>query len=131
MPFGCPKLKFHSLSNTQLSTLDLGLTPNLQKLDLKDCHYLVEIKTPFGCPKKFLYLYITGCQRFESLSMEKLLLVDDGSLSELYVTVESFDVWPLHAIEQKLGGFIPPGSNIFSHEIHLSCCSWKAKVTYL
>nr|GEY14168.1 hypothetical protein [Tanacetum cinerariifolium] len=97
MPFECPKLKFLDLSNTKCSTLDLGLTPNLQMLDLKECHDLVEINDPFGSLKTFRCLELTNYWRFESFLSDKWFdLVNADSLSGLYVIVGSFDdVWPL------------------------------------
>nr|GEU83285.1 TMV resistance protein N-like [Tanacetum cinerariifolium] len=51
------KLRFLDLSYTKLRTLDLGLTPNLEILNLEQCTYLIELHIPGGCPKlKFLCL---------------------------------------------------------------------------
>ncbi|KAJ0524443.1 putative leucine-rich repeat domain superfamily [Helianthus annuus] len=67
MPFECPKLKFLKLSNSKLkflklsnskvSNFNIGMTPNLEALDLGGCEYFVELHMPFECPKlKFLNL---------------------------------------------------------------------------
>ncbi|XP_023753500.1 disease resistance protein RPV1 [Lactuca sativa] len=45
------KLRFLDLSRSRLSTFDLGLSPNLEKLTLKDCHNLLELHMTAGCLK--------------------------------------------------------------------------------
>ncbi|KAJ9552388.1 hypothetical protein OSB04_016433 [Centaurea solstitialis] len=45
------KLRFLDLSYSKLKTLDLGLIPNLEKLSLKECNDLVELRMPAGCLK--------------------------------------------------------------------------------
>ncbi|CAH1421466.1 unnamed protein product [Lactuca virosa] len=45
------KLKYLDLSGSMLSTLDLGLTPNLETLTLGGCSNLVELHVPIGCLK--------------------------------------------------------------------------------
>ncbi|PWA83215.1 Disease resistance protein [Artemisia annua] len=51
MPEGCLKLRFLYLSGSKLSTLDMGLTPDLKRLYLKGCSSLVELLDPSGCRK--------------------------------------------------------------------------------
>ncbi|PWA49152.1 toll/interleukin-1 receptor (TIR) domain-containing protein [Artemisia annua] len=53
---GCPKLRFLYISGSRLSTLDVGLIPDLERLDLKECYSLVELLVPSGCLKKLVYL---------------------------------------------------------------------------
>ncbi|KAJ9551760.1 LOW QUALITY PROTEIN: hypothetical protein OSB04_015805 [Centaurea solstitialis] len=43
------KLKCLNLQNSQLKTLDLGMTPNLKELWLFDCRHLVELLFPLQC----------------------------------------------------------------------------------
>ncbi|KAJ9551691.1 hypothetical protein OSB04_015736 [Centaurea solstitialis] len=45
------KLRFLHLSYSKLTTFDLGLTPNLEMLDLQGCYYLVELHILVKCPK--------------------------------------------------------------------------------
>ncbi|XP_024963043.1 TMV resistance protein N-like [Cynara cardunculus var. scolymus] len=46
------KLRFLELRHSKLRTFDLGLTPNLEILDLGSCFHLVELHMPAaGCPK--------------------------------------------------------------------------------
>ncbi|XP_023767545.1 disease resistance protein RPV1 [Lactuca sativa] len=45
------KLRFLDLSYSMLRTLDLGLTPNIEMLNLKACHNLVEVHMIGGCLK--------------------------------------------------------------------------------
>ncbi|KAJ9562052.1 hypothetical protein OSB04_007212 [Centaurea solstitialis] len=46
------KLRFLHLNHSNLRTLDLRLTPNLEILDLENCNDLVELHMPpLGCPK--------------------------------------------------------------------------------
>ncbi|PWA88788.1 disease resistance protein (TIR-NBS-LRR class) [Artemisia annua] len=55
------KLRFLDLSYTGLRRLNLGLTPNLESLDLKECRNLVEVNAPVGCLKNLLYMDLSGC----------------------------------------------------------------------
>ncbi|KAJ0751792.1 putative TIR domain, P-loop containing nucleoside triphosphate hydrolase [Helianthus annuus] len=51
------KLKFLDLKFSKLRTLDLRLTPVLERLDIRGCNEFVEIHMPIECPKlKFLSL---------------------------------------------------------------------------
>ncbi|KAJ9552402.1 hypothetical protein OSB04_016447 [Centaurea solstitialis] len=45
------KLRFLNLRHSKLRTFDLGLTPNLEMLDLRGCCDLVELHMHVGCPK--------------------------------------------------------------------------------
>ncbi|KAJ9558446.1 hypothetical protein OSB04_013060 [Centaurea solstitialis] len=45
------KLRFLDLSHSKLRTFDLGLTPNLEMLDLRRCYDLEELRILVGCPK--------------------------------------------------------------------------------
>ncbi|CAI9282564.1 unnamed protein product [Lactuca saligna] len=45
------KLRFLDLSYSKLSTFDLGLTPNLETLTLRQCSDLVELHVAIGCLK--------------------------------------------------------------------------------
>ncbi|XP_076920804.1 TMV resistance protein N-like [Bidens hawaiensis] len=67
------KLKFIELPFSKLRTLDLGLTPNLVRLDLKCCFDLVELHVPVGCLKRLVHLNLGGCQSLKSILFIKEL----------------------------------------------------------
>ncbi|KAM0048403.1 putative TIR domain, P-loop containing nucleoside triphosphate hydrolase [Helianthus debilis subsp. tardiflorus] len=78
------KLKILILDNTRLKRLDLGLTPNLQRLHLKWCFDLVELDVHGGCLKSLVLLILNSCWRLKSISfieqMESLVCLDIGDL---------------------------------------------------
>ncbi|MFS7950918.1 putative P-loop containing nucleoside triphosphate hydrolase, leucine-rich repeat domain superfamily [Helianthus anomalus] len=76
------KLKSITLSYSKLKTLDLGLTPNLVRLDLSFCSDLVELHVPVGCLKRLTYLKLEDCKRLKSVSFIK----DLESLENLNVS---------------------------------------------
>ncbi|KAF5808286.1 putative P-loop containing nucleoside triphosphate hydrolase, leucine-rich repeat domain superfamily [Helianthus annuus] len=65
------KLKSIRLCYSKLRTLDLGLTPNLVRLDLSYCNDLVELHVPVGCLKMLTYLNLCECKRLKSVSFIK------------------------------------------------------------
>uniref|UniRef100_A0A251UVE8 Putative leucine-rich repeat domain, L domain-like protein n=1 Tax=Helianthus annuus TaxID=4232 RepID=A0A251UVE8_HELAN len=65
------KLKSITLSRSKLKTLDLGLTPNLVRLDLSFCNDLVELHVPVGCLKGLTYLNLQQCNQLKSVSFIK------------------------------------------------------------
>ncbi|MFS7950765.1 putative P-loop containing nucleoside triphosphate hydrolase, leucine-rich repeat domain superfamily [Helianthus anomalus] len=91
------KLKSITLRSSKLRTLDLGLTPNLVRLDLSFCANLVELHVPVGCLKRLTYLYLCGCNGLKSVSFIK----DLESLEVLdvsYVHLKEFqDIIPSHS----------------------------------
>nr|GEU54130.1 heat shock protein 70 [Tanacetum cinerariifolium] len=95
MPEGCPKLRILYLSGSKLSTLDMGLTPDLEWLDLRECSSLVELVAS-GCLKKLVFLDLSGCWRFKSFLLHNLKQSKIVSLPELDLIAESIDVCPLH-----------------------------------
>ncbi|XP_035845642.1 disease resistance protein RPV1 isoform X2 [Helianthus annuus] len=76
------KLKSITLSHSNLKTLDLGLTPNLVRLDLRHCDDLVELHVPVGCLKRLTYLNLWDCKRLKSV----LFIKDLESLEFLNVS---------------------------------------------
>ncbi|KAJ0794885.1 putative TIR domain, P-loop containing nucleoside triphosphate hydrolase [Helianthus annuus] len=90
------KLKFIRLHKSKLKTLDLGLTPNLVRLDLQFCHDLEELHVPVGCLKRLTYLNLRECKRLKSVSFIK----DLASLVVLNVSglhlKEFEDIIPSH-----------------------------------
>ncbi|XP_076918216.1 TMV resistance protein N-like [Bidens hawaiensis] len=67
------KLKFLDLSRTKLRSLDLGLTPKLESLNLQFCTDLVKLHVHGGCLKSLVYLNLGWCERLKSISfIEKL-----------------------------------------------------------
>ncbi|GJZ96656.1 TMV resistance protein N-like protein [Tanacetum coccineum] len=95
--YECPKLISLILNNSKLRILDIELTPNLERLDLKDCLNLVQINAPDGCLEQLVYLDLSGCGRFKSFLFDKQSKpLKVGSLSELHLIGESIDICPLH-----------------------------------
>ncbi|PWA98907.1 disease resistance protein (TIR-NBS-LRR class) [Artemisia annua] len=66
------KLKFLNLMHSQLTTIDLGLTPNLERLDLEDCYQLVQIDMSVEFLKELVYLNLSGCS---DLKIESFLFI--------------------------------------------------------
>ncbi|KAJ0925054.1 putative P-loop containing nucleoside triphosphate hydrolase, leucine-rich repeat domain superfamily [Helianthus annuus] len=91
------KLKSIILFYSELRTLDLGLTPNLVRLDLSFCDDLVELHVPVGCLKSLTYLNLGHCKRLKSISFIK----DLESLEVLdvsYLHLKEFqDIIPCHS----------------------------------
>nr|GEU43538.1 hypothetical protein [Tanacetum cinerariifolium] len=103
MPSRCLNLRSLDLCYSKLRSLDIELTPNLERLDLKDCLNLTEINAPVGCLKKLVYLNLSGCGRFKSFLFDKQSkLLEVGSLSELHLIAESKDTSPFDTIIKDL-----------------------------
>ncbi|KAL4586148.1 hypothetical protein LXL04_010780 [Taraxacum kok-saghyz] len=86
------KLKFLNLRDSKLTTLDLGMTPNLERLELEGCHDLRKIHAPDGCLEKLVYLNLIGCLWVVSFSLSKQLVsLVLHSLDKLIVSVECLD----------------------------------------
>ncbi|KAM0048393.1 putative TIR domain, P-loop containing nucleoside triphosphate hydrolase [Helianthus debilis subsp. tardiflorus] len=67
------KLKFLDLRASKLRSLDLGLTPSLERLNLEYCKELVKLDVHGGSLKSLVYLSLRYCQRLKSISfIEKL-----------------------------------------------------------
>ncbi|KAJ0794887.1 putative P-loop containing nucleoside triphosphate hydrolase, leucine-rich repeat domain superfamily [Helianthus annuus] len=80
------KLKSIILSFSKLKTLDLGLTPNLVRLDLRCCSDLVELHVPVGCLKRLTYLNLDNCTRLKSVSFIKdLESLENLNVSDLHL----------------------------------------------
>ncbi|KAL4586010.1 hypothetical protein LXL04_010640 [Taraxacum kok-saghyz] len=83
------KLRYLNLRFSKLRTLDLGMTPNLERLVLRDCHDLTEILVPTECLKRLVYVNLIGCSWSVSFSLSKqlesLVLL---TLHKLIVSVE-------------------------------------------
>ncbi|XP_021979451.1 disease resistance protein RPV1 [Helianthus annuus] len=65
------KLKSIRLPYSKLRTLDLGLTPNLVRLDLSYCCHLEELHVPVGCLKRLTHLNLQQCKQLKSVSFIK------------------------------------------------------------
>nr|XP_043626388.1 disease resistance protein RPV1-like [Erigeron canadensis] len=91
------KLISLELRHSKLRTLDLGLIPNLERLDLEGCYNLAELNVPVGCLQKLTYLNLRWCIRLKSFSFIKQL----GSLEFLnlgYLSLLKFpDIIPGHS----------------------------------
>ncbi|KAJ0586848.1 putative TIR domain, P-loop containing nucleoside triphosphate hydrolase [Helianthus annuus] len=91
------KLKSITLSWSKLKTLDLGLTPNLVRLDLSFCRDLVELHVPVGCLKRLTYLNLEQCKRLKSVSFIKdLESLENLNVSDLHLK-EFQDIIPSHS----------------------------------
>ncbi|KAL7607293.1 hypothetical protein Lser_V15G19698 [Lactuca serriola] len=82
------KLKHLDLSYSMLSTLDLGITPNLETLSLCGCSNLVELHVPIGCLKLASI----------NLSISRLRILDLGLALNLKTLLldQCFDLIELH-----------------------------------
>nr|GEV25105.1 hypothetical protein [Tanacetum cinerariifolium] len=99
------KLRFLDLGYSNLMTLDLGLTPNLEWLDLHGCHHLIELHVLIGCLKRLVYLDIGGGLRFGCFKFNKgLETLEVNSLTELHMIMEPLDICPLH-VKSSLPNF--------------------------
>ncbi|KAJ0954900.1 putative TIR domain, P-loop containing nucleoside triphosphate hydrolase [Helianthus annuus] len=52
----------------ELRSFDLGLTPNLKRLDVEGCEKLVRLKVHGGCLKSLVYLNLNRCKGLKSIS---------------------------------------------------------------
>ncbi|CAH1435643.1 unnamed protein product [Lactuca virosa] len=90
-------LRFLDFRFLKLMTLDCGLLPNLESLNLGSCCRLVELRAPIGCLKKLVYLGLCNCSGIKSLSfikqLESLQVLD---LRNLYLK-EFPDILPEHS----------------------------------
>nr|KAJ0222943.1 hypothetical protein LSAT_V11C200062110 [Lactuca sativa] len=66
-------LKFLDFSYSHLRTLDCGLLPNLEKLNLANCCHLVEFHAPIGSLTRLVCLDLSECILLKSLSFIKQL----------------------------------------------------------
>ncbi|KAL8268468.1 hypothetical protein R6Q59_002266 [Mikania micrantha] len=88
------KLKFLFLGFSKLKSLDLGLMPNLERLDLESCYDLVKLDVYGGCLKSLVYLNLSWCINLEStlfiehLESLEVLYLDELNLKEIpnYIT---------------------------------------------
>ncbi|XP_076954503.1 TMV resistance protein N-like [Bidens hawaiensis] len=62
------KLRFLDLGGSKVRSLDLGLTPKLERLNLKDCWDLVKVDVDGGCLKSLVYLNLDSCSNLKSVS---------------------------------------------------------------
>ncbi|KAD6454851.1 hypothetical protein E3N88_09557 [Mikania micrantha] len=79
------KLRFIDLFSSKLRTFDLGMTRNLETLNLK-------IHAPVGSLKKLTSLKLNGCSRFEYVGVS----IHQNSLAMLELIVEPLGICPLH-----------------------------------
>lgn len=89
-------LRFLNLRHSQLTILDLGLTPKLEWLDLEDCYHLVKIHTINGYPEGLVYLNLSGCVKIESfVCIKRLESLEVLCLNRLYLK-QFPDIIPEH-----------------------------------
>ncbi|KAL9995352.1 putative P-loop containing nucleoside triphosphate hydrolase, leucine-rich repeat domain superfamily [Helianthus debilis subsp. tardiflorus] len=82
------KLKFLDLSYSKLRTFDLGMTPNLEELHLRECNDFEELHISVEC-LKLKFLDLSGSK------VSKLNLALTPSLEELHLE-ECYDLVKLH-----------------------------------
>nr|KAJ0210817.1 hypothetical protein LSAT_V11C400172040 [Lactuca sativa] len=89
------KLRFLDLRDSKLRTLDLEMTPNLERLILIGCHDLTEIHAPIGCLERLVLVNLIGCSWSVSFSLlkklESLVLL---SIPELSVAAKCLEEFP-------------------------------------
>ncbi|PWA52817.1 disease resistance protein (TIR-NBS-LRR class) [Artemisia annua] len=79
-------LRFLDLSFSRLTSIDLELTPNLERLDLEGCDDLVQLYTPIGCLQKLRYLNLNGCSRINTiLFIKRLVSIEVLCLTRLFL----------------------------------------------
>lgn len=80
-----------------MRSLDLGLTPNLERLDLHGCNCLEELHVHGGCLKSLVYLNLFDCKILTDVSFIKHL----ESLEELHIdslSLQEFEyIIPAHS----------------------------------
>ncbi|XP_023762170.1 disease resistance protein RPV1 [Lactuca sativa] len=82
------KLRILDLSSSMLTTLDLGLAPNLEKLDLGECSNLVKLHMSVEC-LKLVYVNLRGARLITNLdlrlapNLEELILSFCNNLEKL------------------------------------------------
>ncbi|XP_076950250.1 uncharacterized protein LOC143623168 [Bidens hawaiensis] len=80
------KLRFLDLSWTKLRSLDLGLTPKLERLNLAACFNLVKLDVHGGCLKSLIYLDLSLCHTLKSISfMEQFESLEVYRISNLWL----------------------------------------------
>ncbi|KAJ0751791.1 putative TIR domain, P-loop containing nucleoside triphosphate hydrolase [Helianthus annuus] len=86
------KLRFLDLKFSKLRTFDLGITPCLERLDLRGCNDFVGLQMPFECPKlKFLDLSGSMLRNLDlglTPYLEELHLEECNYLSKLHMPFE-------------------------------------------
>ncbi|XP_076954532.1 TMV resistance protein N-like [Bidens hawaiensis] len=79
------KLRFLDLGGSKLRSLDLGLTPKLERLNLLGCRDLVKVDVDGGCLKSLVYLNLDYCRGLKSVSfieeLESLEVLNIGNLN--------------------------------------------------
>ncbi|KAL8268481.1 hypothetical protein R6Q59_002279 [Mikania micrantha] len=63
------KLKFLFLGSSHLKSLDIGLMPNLERLNLEHCSYLEKLYVHDGCLTNLVYLNLSRCRKLKSLDL--------------------------------------------------------------
>ncbi|CAI9297643.1 unnamed protein product [Lactuca saligna] len=101
------KLKFLDLYNSRLRTLDLRLTPNLEKLSLGGSNDLVELDMGAGC-LKLIYIDISfsklRCLDLRpAVNLELLVLKNCDELVELHMPSICLKLRSFHLSNSKLG----------------------------
>ncbi|KAJ0837012.1 putative TIR domain, P-loop containing nucleoside triphosphate hydrolase [Helianthus annuus] len=102
------KLRFLNLSNSKLRSLDLRLTPNLERLILHYCKKLVALDVHGGCLKSLVYLNLNRCESLKSISFIQRL----ESLEVLHLSYLDLKEFPDYIITEH--------SNNSLLELHLS-----------
>ncbi|PWA75811.1 disease resistance protein (TIR-NBS-LRR class) [Artemisia annua] len=92
------KLRFLDLSFSKMITLDLGMTPNLERLDLIECHGLVELHAPVGSLERLAHLNLIGCSSFKSFQfINQLCSREVFSFSKLDLIVKPSGEFPKYS----------------------------------
>ncbi|PWA46963.1 disease resistance protein (TIR-NBS-LRR class) [Artemisia annua] len=102
MPVNCPKLKHLDISHSKLRTFDVGLTPNLETLSLKNCADFEELHVSVACSNLKILNLIKS--RLRSLDHELIPNLESRRWepkvncysATLHLAGESLDLCPLH-----------------------------------
>ncbi|XP_023767542.1 disease resistance protein RPV1 [Lactuca sativa] len=100
------KLRFLDLSYSSLKTLDLGLTPNIETLNLNRCFSLVELHMPNGCSKlitvNLSWSMLRTLDLGSALNLELLDLTGCADLVEIQMPFRSPNLSSIKLANSKL-----------------------------
>ncbi|XP_076949717.1 disease resistance protein RPV1-like [Bidens hawaiensis] len=80
------KLRFLNFSGSKLTRLDLGMTPNLEELNLRKCNDFKELHVSAEC--RNLNVLILGCPKLTDLNLELIPNLEELHLEECNELIE-------------------------------------------
>uniref|UniRef100_A0A251RV29 Putative leucine-rich repeat domain, L domain-like protein n=2 Tax=Helianthus annuus TaxID=4232 RepID=A0A251RV29_HELAN len=113
MPVECLDLKILTLKVTKAGNLNLGMTPNLEMLDLDACNEF-ELHMPVECPK-LIYLKIRG-SKVSNLNLELTPNLETLDLSKCYCLLKIHA--PVGCLKKFAHFSLDTHSNFKSFQVH-------------